>query len=85
MHLRKGLLLKEIRDSFVVIDLASKSNSLITLNATSACIWKCVGEGKSEKEIVNELSRRFEAPEETVVADVRRFCGEMLIKGFFVE
>ncbi len=77
MKIKKGFILKEIAESYVVVpvgdDLVDFS-LMITTNETGAFLWNCLAEDKTEAELVSLLSAEYEgADEEAMASDVAEF------------
>jgi hypothetical protein len=51
------------------------------LNETGAVIMKALRDGSSPEEIAGRIVREFDAPEATVVADVREFIDKLSQEG----
>ena len=83
MKIRNGLILRHVMDTDIVIDVSGSFSGVMKLNATSLEIWNGVAAGKSAQEIALSLTERYEVTEESALADVERFCGDMAKQGFF--
>lgn len=59
-------------------------NGLFILNEVSGEIWKLLTEGKQFDQIVSTLAEIYDAPMETIQADVEEFLAE-LVKSYIIE
>lgn len=57
------------------------TNALITLNAAGRCLWELLAEDRTAEELAAELSKRFAAEPERILADVRAFLDDLERKG----
>lgn len=76
MTLKKGLILKEVAGSYIVVAVGSAVktlNGIITLNKTGAFLWKELESDKSEQELIDALLSRFDVQPETAKKDVIDF------------
>src|SRR5271155_2205833 len=53
-------------------------NSIYTLRNVSQLIWQMVGEGRSFGEMVEDITKEYEFPNEQAEQDLDRFLDEML-------
>lgn len=54
------------------------------LNETGEFIWHCVEEGKSELQVVEEMTREYEATEEEIRSSVAAFLDSMVQQGLII-
>ncbi len=76
MTLKKGLILKEVAGSYIVVAVGSAVktlNGIITLNKTGAFLWKTLQEETSEQGLVDALLARFDVEPEIAKKDVADF------------
>lgn len=76
MTLKKGLILKEVAGSYIVVAVGSAVktlNGIITLNKTGAFLWKTLQEETSEQGLVDALLARFDVEPERAKKDVADF------------
>ena len=76
MTLKKGLILKEVAGSYIVVAVGSAVktlNGIITLNKTGAFLWKELESDKTEQELIDALLSRFDVQPETAKKDVADF------------
>ena len=60
-------------------------DELFNLNETGKAIWERLDGQKSLKEVVEELSGEFDAPEEEIEQDVKGFVEELLKRSMIIE
>ena len=68
------------------------TRKLIDQNTTAACIlnetgefiWHCVEEGRTEQEVVEAVSREYEASKEEIRAGVKVFLDSMVQQGLMI-
>ena len=73
---------REIEDEIIIVPLtvgiADMEDELYTLNETGRTIWKRLDGTKSLQEVVEELSREYEAAPEEIEEDVMGLVSELL-------
>ena len=69
------------RDEWVIL----APERLVNLDQIAVEILKMVDGGKKVKEISAELSKKFNAPEETIISDVKEMLQDLSDKGFIEE
>ena len=74
MMIKKGFVLREVADSFVVMKIGGELsfNGMITLNESGAVIWKGLEDGLDENAIAKSLTEEYEIGFEAALADVKR-------------
>ena len=75
-----NFVLREIAgDSFLIPvgDASVQFNGMITLNTTSAFIWKSLENAKTEDELVAEILEVYESSEKQVRMDVKDFLSQL--------
>ncbi len=83
-HINKSAVLWKEVDGLVVILLIANGN-FIELNRTGSFIWKQIAEGAAVNEIVEKMSRTFDAPKEKLSTDVREFVARVISRGLVNE
>jgi hypothetical protein len=63
----------------VLLDM--KTKSYFQLNATASRVWQALERGLSEEQVVDELCADFDAPRETVEAEVRELFSALVARG----
>ena len=53
-------------------------NSIYTLRNVSQLIWQMIGEGRSVGEMVEDITKEYEVPNEQAELDLERFLDEMM-------
>ena len=80
---RDGILAQEARGQTVLLRL--DDGSYYALDEVGALIWElCDGE-RSLAEVVDELCSQFDAPEDTVAADVLEFVNDLRREQLLVD
>tara|TARA_B100001057_G_scaffold153159_2_gene153299 strand:+ start:2181 stop:2477 length:297 start_codon:yes stop_codon:yes gene_type:complete len=69
------------RDEWVIL----APERLVNLDQIAVEILKMVDGVKEVKEIAGELSKKFNAPEETIISDVKEMLQNLSDKGFIEE
>ena len=69
------------RDEWVIL----APERLVNLDQIAVEILKMVDGVKEVKEIASELSKKFNAPEETIISDVKEMLQNLSDKGFIEE
>ena len=70
MKIPSFVLSTDVEDSLVVLNLNSKRYYI--LNSTAGAIWRGITEGKRESEIVERMTRDYDASKEQISASVSR-------------
>jgi len=65
--------------------IGDMEDALYTLNKTGMAIWACIDGKKKIKDIVAELSEKFEASSSELEQDVFGFADELLKRGILIE
>lgn len=84
MKIKDGFMLREIAGTWVVVPLGARVvefNGLISLNETSALIWKMIEEGSSKEDILNKIISEYDIDEETANSDMNEFIQTAIKKG----
>ena len=85
----KDVVARDIEGEIVIIPLAAgigdMEDELYTLNETGREIWAGLDGKKSLKALAEELSSRFDAPEEAIEKDVAGLVGELLKRKMLVK
>lgn len=63
----------------VLLDMRTKN--YFQLNATAARAWQALERGLSEDQVVDELCAEFDAPRETVEAEIRQLLEALMDRG----
>ena len=80
---------REIEGELIIIPLVSgigdMEDELFTMNETGKVIWEQMDGRKTLKDLVEELSAEFEAPDGKIEEEVMGFAEELLKRGMLVE
>ena len=66
-------------DGGLLLDI--KTSKYYSLNSVGATIWEGVRAGRTAEEISRDISRKFEAPLDTVQRDTAAFLTDLLAEG----
>ena len=76
MKIKKGLVLREVADSFVVVavgEMAKTFNGMINLNETGAFLWRNLEKGCTKEELLTALTKEYAVEEEVASAHIDKF------------
>ncbi len=73
---------RQLGEECVMLDL--NNGTYYGLDAVGARVWQLLGEGRSVAEACATLAAEYEAPRETVEADVARLVEELAANGLLV-
>lgn len=80
---------REVQGEFIIIPITSGvadvEDELFSLNDTGKAIWNKLDGKKKLNDIVDELSREFEAPHEDLQKDVLGLAKELLNRKMIIE
>ena len=82
-QINPGFLLRRIAGEYAIVPVDGNSgfgNVIMTPNWTAACLWNAFSKPSTEDEVVSEALARFDAPEDIIRKDVRKFVTESLSK-----
>ena len=79
MKIKNGFVLREVADSFVVMNIGGELafNGMITLNEVGAFIWKAIENGDKIEEIAKKITLEYEIDYETALSDANVFINKM--------
>lgn len=79
MKIKNGFVLREVADSFVVMNIGGELafNGMITLNEVGAFIWKAIENGDKIEEIAKKITLEYEIDYETAFSDANVFINKM--------
>jgi pyrroloquinoline quinone biosynthesis protein D len=75
LHRREGVLAQEANGQTVLLRL--DDGSYYALDEVGALIWELCDGARSLADVIDELCGQFDAPAETVAADVREFVDDL--------
>lgn len=81
MRIKKELIMRDIAGDIILVPVGKsvlEHNGLFVLNEVSGEIWKLLTEGREPEQIVSALAEDYDAPEETIRADVEEFLAELV-------
>ena len=79
LQISPDVLAARLATDTVLLDM--KRKSYFQLNATAGRAWQALERGLSEAEIVDELCAEFDAPRETIEAEIRQLFGALTARG----
>lgn len=87
MRLKNHFETMNMRDLLVAVPVGDdvEFNGAVKMNRTAAAIFELLKEDTTESAIVEALTQRFDAPEEEIAADVRRYLEAFWQKGLLTE
>ena len=88
MKVSKDYILREIAGEFMLVPVgaaAAKFNGLITMNEIGTFIFKALGEEQTEDSLLKKITVEYAVEEETALADLREFLGQLREVGALVE
>lgn len=81
-------ILREIADECVLVPVDEScvvSNGIVSLNDTSAFLWKCFQEPKSIEEVIEEAKAEYEDPNGEMEFHIRGYVKQYLELKLMVE
>lgn len=85
MKINSNYVIKNVLDSYILVDIKSNFDGVIKLNKTSKDICELINEGLNRKEIINKLFDKYNIDLNTLEKNVNEFIDEMLNKGIFID
>lgn len=80
MKIKKGFMLREVANNYVVVPVGSASvefKGLINLNSVGAFIWKCLENDTTIEEVVTKLTNEYEIDEKLALHDTEAFISKL--------
>lgn len=81
MKINKNYVIKDVLDTYVLINNSVNSNQIMKLNEISKDIFEFIKEGKSKEEIIELLFNKYDAPKEQIKKDTEEFINDLISKG----
>ena len=84
----EDFILREIAGEAVLVPVGENtelSNSIISLNETSAFLWKLFDHPVTYDEVLDEVYKEYEDPEGTIRIDVLSFINDFVAQGLIKE
>ncbi len=87
MHLKNHFESMTMRDKLVAVPVGDdvQFNGALKLNKTAAAIFELLNNDVTEEQIVDALSRRFDAPQKRLAEDVHNYINEFRKRGLLAE
>lgn len=80
MNIKQQFVMREVAGEILLVPVGKTSlnlNGMITLNEVGAEIWKLLPTAKDKSEIVAAIAAQYDAPQETIAADVEAFLAQL--------
>jgi hypothetical protein len=78
MKLKSDFIVQDIDDTQFLVPLGHEAfNGIVRSNKTAAFIIRCLKEETSKEQIVDAMCAEFDAPRETIDADVEEILGTL--------
>lgn len=80
MEIKAELVLREIAGDYALIPVGEsvrEHNGLFSLTETGARIWELLPQAETAEDIVDALAEEYDAPRETIQADVAEFLDQL--------
>ena len=78
-HIPPHIIWQDVPGELALFDAHNQTYS--ALNGSAAAIWREIGRGSGQAEIVSALASAYGAPREELAADVAAFIADALDKG----
>ncbi len=88
MRIEKNVILRDIAGEFILIptgSLALKYTGVFAVSPLGVSIWKLLGEGKDEEEIISILLEEYEVDRATLVRDIDEFLQSLREKKLLLD
>lgn len=76
MKIKKGFILREIADNYVVVavgEMVKNFSGVINLNETGAFIWKKLEKGAEKEDIIEDMLNQYDVNKDDATRDVETF------------
>ncbi len=80
MKIKKGFLLREVADNYIVVAVGSAVkdfNGIITLNDTAAFLWRQLQDDATEEQLLEKMLAEYDVSKEQAEADVKMFVEKL--------
>ena len=84
MRIKDNLMLRKIAGQWIVIpmgDMVVRFNGIISLNETSAFLWRRLEEGQSQDMLLQSLRAEYDVEQDVAAQDIQEFLTELASKG----
>lgn len=88
MKIKSGLISHKVDDQYITVasgDAAEVFSGMLRSNSVAAAILKMLESETSEEEITDQLYARYDAPRETIAADVHQVIMQIRKAGLLDE
>lgn len=88
MKIKAGFIMKDVAGSKVVLPVGERQaeiNGVITFNEIGAEVFNMLDGTNSVEEIVHKIAKDYDAPYETVEADVNKLIEKMRAQGLIED
>ncbi len=88
MNIKKGLVLRKVGDSYMVIPVGEMSkhfHGMIKLNSTAADVWQLISEGRSGEEVATIIADKYNVSLVKALSDVAALIQQMRDNNFIED
>lgn len=88
MKIKDGFLLKNLAGSYVIIPIGENMvdfKLMITLNETSAFLWKCLETSQTLDQLTDSLTAEYDVSHEIARNDIEKFLQQLRDKGLIED
>ena len=86
MKLKSDVIVQDVEDAQFLVPLGHQAfNGIVKSNKTAAFIVNCLREGTTAEAITDAMCRRYDAPRETIAADVEEILNTLRSIGALEE
>ncbi|MBE7052761.1 MAG: PqqD family protein [Ruminococcaceae bacterium] len=88
MKLKDCFILQKIEDDYIVVPTDStllEVGAMITLNETSAFIWRMLEKGSDKETIAQNMIKEYSIDKETALLDISEFINILKERNFLEE
>lgn len=85
MKVNKDYILKNVLNSYILINIKKNDNQVIKLNETSKDIFELINNGLSKEQIMPILNDKYDESLDNISRDFDNFVSEMKKTGIFID
>ena len=85
MRINDEYVLKNVFNSYILMNVKTGLDSVIKLNKTSKDIFDCVLKEMEYDEIIKYMFNKYDVEESTLKKDIDEYIKDMIDKGIFVD
>lgn len=72
MKLKEEFITRELADEQIMVSSGGAFNGMVRSNKTAAFIVECLASDTTEKEIIEKMLEKYDAPEDIISEDVKK-------------